>query len=310
MLAATVSIVIVPILAINFDSLLNLISLAIDIVYVLDAILRAFFFTMHVEKERRVSTSTAFHDIILSRRVLLWEYAHSHRFLFFVLSTLPLELLLGDTFRLNRLLRLWNVLRGIAPLRVILSKVFMINISRSAEFKWYWFAAVAIFLHWLSCAWMVFTKERAYLKALYWAAVTVTTTGFGDIIPNHGAQGGMQTAFVAIAVPLGVTLFAGIIATLTDMMHDARISRENAAFRKAIMEKMLTEQNIVGECRDDILSYLAAHEDTYGNMDPDAVLKDLPGHMGRKIRISILANVAEGKRLLFVNSNRHCSAFA
>lgn len=88
-------------------------------------------------------------------------------------------------------------------------------------------------------------EELSFSSALYFAWVTGTTVGYGDIAPTVGA-----TRFLAIIVAILGIMFTGIIVALA--IEAAKIAVENSIsiqeFRQSVKER--TQRRVARERRD------------------------------------------------------------
>ena len=93
----------------------------------------------------------------------------------------------------------------------------------------YFLFIICMSSHWLSCGWIALSYEgrpeddlaTTYLKALYWSITTLTTVGYGDIIPETNPQI-IYTMFVQI---LGVGLYGYIIGNVANVLSKKDHSR-------------------------------------------------------------------------------------
>ena len=78
----------------------------------------------------------------------------------------------------------------------------------------YWIVHIA---HWIACGWLSirgFDQTEpildSYLKSIYWAVTTITTIGYGDIVPESNSQI-LFTMFVEI---VGVGTYGYLIGKM------------------------------------------------------------------------------------------------
>ncbi len=141
-----------------------------------------------------------------------------------LLSILPSLSLLGPGFKMFRLFRLGKAFRALRLLRY--SKSFDM-IARAVKREKQALGAVCVLAggYILLSALIVFQVEPdsfgSFFDAIYWAMVTLTTVGYGDLYPvsDVGRVVGMISSFVGIAI---VALPTGIITA--GYMHE--LSRE------------------------------------------------------------------------------------
>ena len=92
-----------------------------------------------------------------------------------------------------------------------------------------------IIIHWMACGWrLIYPPEQVshimdyYVKCLYWAVTTLTTIGYGDVVPTS-TGGRIFTMFVMI---VGVALYGLIIGNF------AQVFAENARIKEQAKEKL------------------------------------------------------------------------
>lgn len=85
---------------------------------------------------------------------------------------------------------------------------------------WFFFW-VSLGLHWLACGWLALRGispgldgSADYIQALYWAAITLATVGYGDIVPHTDAE----RIFAMAAALLGVGVFGYIIGSVASLL--------------------------------------------------------------------------------------------
>jgi len=113
--------------------------------------------------------------------------------------------------RLLRILRIFRVLRLLSMLRE--ANELAAALHRSARKIFVFFSMVIILATIFGCLmYVVEGAEHGYdsiPKSIYWAIVTITTVGYGDIIPQTPigraiASVGMLVGYAVIAVPTGI----------------------------------------------------------------------------------------------------------
>lgn len=133
-----------------------------------------------------------------------------------LISVLPSFQLLGEGFRVLRIMRLVRSVRVFRAFKLLrYSKNFAIIVSvfrkqRGALLAVCWLAAAYIVVS----ALIIFNVEpdsfESFFEAVYWATVSLTTVGYGDIYPVTTA-GRIITMFSAVLGIAIIALPAGII---------------------------------------------------------------------------------------------------
>ncbi len=122
------------------------------------------------------------------------------------------------------------------------------------------FSAVMLFVHWIACAWFLsafvanFPEDcwvvimgikhadpiTQYIRSLYWAIVTMTTVGYGDITPHRN----VEYLFTILVMLLGASGYAFIIGKIASLFSN--IDAAKAKFWNRI--KAVTQYLVPGMC--------------------------------------------------------------
>ncbi len=152
-----------------------------------------------------------------------------------VLSILPTFIALNPSFRMLRVLRMLRAMKVLRIFKVIrYSRSFKIigNVIRSSKDSLIAVCVLAIGYIVIS-ALVVFNVESesfdTFFDAIYWATVSLTTVGYGDIYPvsTVGRIVTMVSSFFGVAI---VALPAGIITA--GYMNELNKSKDKKAARK------------------------------------------------------------------------------
>lgn len=186
-----------------------------------------------------------------------------------VLSALPINMIIpssgwGTLTKLAKLPRLYRCLKLAKLLRFshLLSKIQLIkglsyftNWSVNSKRIFYFFISFATICHFLTCLWYFISTLNPdinwvseykqidspdlnlYVSSLYWVITTLSTVGYGDILPANSTERGM-CIFVML---LGVFFYSYTVGTITTIISG--LSRE----RLKVNSKLLILQEIKSE---------------------------------------------------------------
>jgi hypothetical protein len=85
-------------------------------------------------------------------------------------------------------------------------------------------AGIILLSHWVACGWLALgshaldepTAMRAYIRSLYWAVTSLTTVGYGDIVPRTT----VEYSYAIGVMLLGVGMYAFIIGTIASLISE------------------------------------------------------------------------------------------
>lgn len=179
----------------------NVLDVCCCVVFVVDYLLR--WFTADLRSRRRAGWA-----IVL--------YPFNGWAIVDLLSILPTLSLLSPSFKLLRIARLVKVLRVVKFLRYYAPLQTMLRVVRQESKTLVTVLVLAIFYVFCT-ALLIFNVEgepmiQTFFDAIYWAACTLTTVGYGDVYPitTTGRVISMISAVVGIAL---IALPSGIITS-------------------------------------------------------------------------------------------------
>lgn len=214
----------------RFDIILLWVILISVIVIMLESIPR-----LRHEREMWFFTTDWFFTIIFTLEYLLriWIHPKPQKYIFSFwggvdfLSFLPsyLDLFFVGThylliIRIFRLLRLFRVLRLV---RFFKEGEIIVNAMKASTYKItvFLFAVIVIVTFIGTLMYVIEGEENGFTsipQSIYWAIVTVTTVGFGDMVP----QSAIGKFLAVIAMPIGYAIIAVPIGIVTVEMGKAQ----------------------------------------------------------------------------------------
>ena len=140
------------------------------------------------------------------------------------------------------------------------------------------FLSLALMLHVTGCFWMAITEGNInsfdnwicnygyqdsnmyiqYIAAFYWATVTCTTVGYGDILPTNY----YELFWAMIIIVFGVAIFSYILSNLSSQFSE--ITKSNASNQERLQEiDQLDQKFKIGS---DLVEKLTLH---FSNYNPE-----------------------------------------
>ncbi|HED10566.1 MAG TPA: cyclic nucleotide-binding domain-containing protein [Caldithrix abyssi] len=126
---------------------------------------------------------------------------------------------------------------GLFSFSPYLGMVQLVKMIRIAQYQSYWNRQtvrysdyqrlgfflfwIAIVTHWLACGWLGLHRFDAisdgltlYIRSLYWSVVTLTTVGYGDIVPTNN----LETLYSMMVMIVGVGVYGYVIGNVTHIL--------------------------------------------------------------------------------------------
>ncbi len=201
---------------------------AISFIFLVEYLLR---FWIHSDVHKQVLE-------LNSKKSTLWEifWAITKRKLQYVFSLTGIIDLLAifPQFRIIRLLKLYHYLYGAKTLFAALAK-------KEFEFKFLGYILLTIVFSFASVLYVIEHGENeninSFLDALYWALVTVSTVGYGDISP--------VTDLGKMVSMVGIILGIGMISFVTSVMVSAFAERFDELRTHSSINALYDLENVV-----------------------------------------------------------------
>lgn len=153
---------------------------------------------------------------------------------------------------------------------------------------------ITILTHWLACGWLyIHSYETAtttitqYLKSLYWTVVTLTTVGYGDIVPKSD----LEIVYSLIVMVFGVGVYGYVIGNIANMLSGKDPAK--IAFQQNIeqLRSFVQNRDLPLHLQQKIRNYYAYlwekkmgyDESTFLNNLPHSLREEVSLHLKRKM---------------------------
>jgi CRP-like cAMP-binding protein len=245
-------------------------------------------------------------------------------FLVDLLSCIPFDLLLllmidssSTNLRLIQLVRIARLLRFVKLLRIVnFIKLFyrledLLNISPAFLGLCATLIKVVFIAHLVCCMWwgistnlstqawydnvdMVYVPlsdapfKDQYVASLYWTITTLSTVGYGDIVPI-GNEERIVTIFVMV---LGATVFGYVVANVGTIVGTINQLEARAADRLTHMTEFMKEKNCSKAVVNEIINHFKHVYKHHSSFDEETILSRLP------VRLRIELTYVQQKKIL------------
>lgn len=285
-LVITIEVPVVLVFNIHLHGLLAVLDIIISLVFAADIILN---FLTGYEQDNRVVMDFS---RIAKRYLKKWFWID-------LVATVPFGLIFqglpflqaGRLPKLLRLLRLTRLLRLLRIAQFIL-RINSTNILKPGTLRLislvFW---ITYAVHFIACGWIVLGGNpngldnlSLYIRALYWTVTTVTTIGYGDIIPHTNEQ----TLYVIVIEIIGAGMYGFIIANIANLITNIDVAKSQYRDKIEKINIFMKYKNIPADLQKNVNDYYSYLWESRRGYVEASVLQDLP--ISLKTRISLFIN--------------------
>jgi hypothetical protein len=203
---------------------------ALDIAFVIDIYLRMTVYSYECIEHGRST-------IVTDRNLISQRYLSSNDFRLNCICTIPFDLFVftsgyASLLRVPKIIRIFQLSRVVTKLQQDFEYCMNIILTSSHVSSLMMLISSLLIIVWCSCGWNIIRGgERAY-KSVYWTVTTITTVGYGDIIPRNLNQ----SMYAVVVGAIGATFTAAIIANITRFFHQVDVDEESGNHKFTILK--------------------------------------------------------------------------
>ena len=123
------------------------------------------------------------------------------------------------------------------------------------------------------------SASEAYITSLYWACVTMITTGFGDIVPLHISE----TVWCIVSMYIGVIITALTIANIQSLVTSVDAPRLNYQRKMEMIKKYMRYRNLPKGLQDRVLAFYDYQWAQLKGADEAEFLSELPQTLQQQV---------------------------
>lgn len=152
---------------------------------------------------------------------------------------------------------------------------------------------IALLAHWIACGWIAIDGFESgpadlppYQSALYWTITTLTTVGYGDIVPS--GQG--QTAYTMVTMALGAAMYGYIIGNVASLLANIDVVRARHLGRIETINNFMRDRAVPRDLQARVRDYYNYRWESRMSQQSE-MLADLPKPLRVDIALHLNRNI-------------------
>ncbi|MBT8202008.1 MAG: cyclic nucleotide-binding domain-containing protein [Acidimicrobiia bacterium] len=148
---------------------------------------------------------------------------------------------------------------------------------------------IAVLSHWIACGWIALDGDlqghpelHPYQQALYWTITTLTTVGYGDLVP----EGSPQVGYTMVVMALGAAIYGYAIGNVANLLTNIDLLRSQHLGRIETVSSFLRDRQVPRHLQAQVRNYYNyIWESRMG--DQTELLEDLPESLRVEIALHL-----------------------
>ncbi len=214
------------------------------------------------------------------------------RLLVDIVAAIPVGLMFGTGyFQVIQLIKLVRVAQFI---RMFKQAEVKFSISLTLISFVYW---TSLLFHWLTCGWMSIydighgvDRATRYISALYWTMTTLTSVGYGDIVPVNN----IQRLYAIMVAMTGLGVFGYLIGNVVTIL--SKLDAGYARYKEHVehLSTATKRRGLSKELQRRVLDYYRYVRDEKTGYDESVFLQTLPETLRTEVALSLKKEFIEG----------------